>query len=116
MVEGHVVGGINLLDMVPRRRVRFKYRKGGLITILVPRFRSRFGMGICRILNVTPYIKVHLDRYGTYVWSLCNGRFTVRDISERMVGHFGTEVREQGYERLATFLRELEAIKAIDYL
>ena len=116
MPESHLVGGINLLDMVPMRTARFGYNKKGMIIVYMPRFRSRFGRKMCRILNIPPYIRIHLDHYGTYVWSLCNGKFTVREISERLKRRFGNEVEHQHYERLAKFLATLEVNGLIRYL
>lgn len=116
MPEGHLVGGLNLLDMVPLRCTRFGYNKNGRIIIYMPRFRSRFGRKMCKILNISPYVRIHLDEYGTYVWSLCNGKFTVRDISERLKKRFGKEIEYQHYKRLAEFLATLEVNGLIKYL
>ncbi len=116
MAQPHLVGGLNLLEMVPKRRAGYRFNRDGTVTIYMPRFTSGLGIWLCRISGLRNRIPVRLDKYGSYLWTLCNGKFTVKEIGRRMEKRFGKEVGEKKYERLAEFIGTLEANRFIEYL
>jgi hypothetical protein len=54
----------------------------------------------------------NLDSYGSFVWSHCNGEYTVGDIARLMSEEFGTEA-DPVMERLIVFFRILIGRKLI---
>jgi hypothetical protein len=54
-----------------------------------------------------PYFKIKLDDVGSYIWELCDGKKTVKDVAECLQNEFGEKV-EPLYDRLALFLQSLE--------
>ena len=105
---------VNLLELVPKRILEWEDTDDGLITLLVPKFRGKFGNFITSKLN-SPNYKVQLDRVGSFVWKECNGEKNVLEISKKMKDEFGDEV-EPLYERISFFIKTLTTSKAIELL
>jgi hypothetical protein len=102
-------GGINLLELIPCRNSAWIVQKHNpsCVAIIVPRFRSKWGMKFCKLIKKRPSFHVNLDEYGSTVWKLCNGKNTVRDIGKKLRAKFGNKI-EPLYERLSAYLRTLE--------
>jgi len=72
-----------------------------MVKHILPRFKS-------------PHYKIQLDDIGSLIWSLCDGRKTVKEISRKLREKFGDKV-EPLYERLGTFFQNLEKNKFITF-
>ncbi len=81
------------------------------VVVRVPRFDGPIGRWINRRLT-NPFYTVRLDRFGTEVWNLCDGRRRVRDIASELRGKFGDEM-EPAEERVAGFLQRLDRGRCI---
>lgn len=107
----------NLLDLTPIRLRDFtlhKNRRGGDITVLVPKFGTgKIGNWLRKRLK-NPDYRVHLDNFGSHVWQLCNGENRVRNIGTSLQEKFGDTI-EPVYDRLALFLTQLEKSKLIAF-
>lgn len=98
---------VNLLDLVPEQAENFEVASDGHINILVPKYgKNPLGQWLATRLN-RPYIRIKLDRIGSFVWQLCDGRATVREIARRAQAEFGEEI-EPVYERLGEFMKQLD--------
>lgn len=101
----------NLLECRPEPVVTAE-PDGERIVLLRPRFlRGPLAWWLQPILP-HPYLKVHLDEVGSFVWQRCDGRTTVAEIAEAMEAEFGARV-SPAIDRLAVFLRQLERGKLI---
>jgi hypothetical protein len=78
-----------LLDLVPSRVHRFETAADGRVTVLVPKFTSRFARRWFVPLLAKPDLRVHLDAVGSFVWGQCDGTATIREIGERVAARFG---------------------------
>lgn len=65
-----------------------------------------------RYFRTPPQTYFNLDTYGYFVWSHCNGEYTVADIARLMREEFGQQA-EPVMERLIVFLRILLGRKLI---
>ncbi|MEW5761255.1 MAG: PqqD family protein [Candidatus Thermoplasmatota archaeon] len=101
----------NLLKMKPIRIKEFE-KNCDKISIIVPKFKSKIGNGICKIFDIKPNYRLNLDEYGSFVWALCNGENDVEAIGIALKKKFGDKV-EPIYERLAKFLQILETNEVI---
>lgn len=108
----------NLLDMRPRRLVRWSIveegDRKGLVNVSMPKFRNFVGKHFCDALERPRDISVRLDSFGTFVWLRCDGKTTVADIGEQLKKEFGKKVHPV-YDRLAYFLMTLLRQQMIDY-
>ena len=79
----------------------------------MPRFgTSRLGQLIERWFS-RPTYRLHLDRFGGFVWLRLDGYRTVAQIAQEMRTEFGEEA-EPVARRLTLFLRELKRGRFID--
>ena len=78
-----------------------------MVVVLVPKFRN--GLVVRWIVPHLRYpnVRVKLDAMGSFVWRLCDGKTTVGEIADRMVGEFGNSAAK-AHDRLRTFLLTLE--------
>lgn len=102
----------NTLDMIPVRK--YKWKEGEVVTVFVPRFRSRVGKRFCRAIKKESTYNVNLDKLGSFAWKLCDGERTVGAIGNALKEKFGEEV-EPVYERVAELFNIMEANGLITY-
>ena len=62
----------------------------------------------------SPHYKIKLDDIGSFIWGLCDGKKTVKEISGKLKEKFGDKV-EPLYERLGAFFQNLEKNKFITF-
>jgi len=102
----------NYLSLIPRRNPKILLEKTeGKYYLLVP-MESKLDFLAKRLHG--DYRRIELDEMGAYVWELCDGKRTVREIGEALKARFGKEV-EPLYERLVTFLFELAKRYLIEF-
>jgi hypothetical protein len=106
-MKGRPGKAVNLLDLVPVRRIPFDRDARGQVVLAIPRYgRNRLGKWLERRLGKGP-IRVRLDEVGSAVWELCDGRRDVAEIGRAVEERFGERI-EPVYDRLALFLKQLE--------
>lgn len=105
---------INLIELVPVRNIKWEKKENGLIVLLKPKFKHTFFKKYIPLRFKSPYYKIKLDAIGSYVWELCNGHLTVKELGQKLKYKFGDDV-EPIYNRLALFLQNLEKNHFISY-
>ena len=105
-------GSLNLLELMPRQNVQSETADDGTVTLLVPKFRSPFILRWFVPLLAKPYIRLKLDKFGSYIWSCCDGNTTVSDIAMKMGQQFGEET-ESLYDRIGVFIRRLDESESL---
>ncbi len=104
----------NLLEMVPIRDREWNIDgMTNLVRITCPKFKGKAGKKVGSFFKIREDFAVNLDRYGSAVWKLCNGK-TVREIGEALQEKFRDEV-EPAYPRLSQFLATMERGKLIRF-
>lgn len=99
------------LDLVPVQNKDVKTSEGeGGVVLLIP-MNSLLDFLAKRIHG--RYRKLKLDGQGAFVWNLCDGKQSVREIGNRLRERFGDEA-EPLYERLVAFLMDLRRRHLID--
>ena len=100
------------LDTRPVRRHRSLDREGELVTVLIPKFTSRFARRWFVPLLAKPDLKVHLDAVGSFVWRQCDGTASLGQIADRVAERFGgdPEARRADVVRFATKLAREESL------
>lgn len=99
---------INLFDVIPciDESIQAEENKEGLSVIAFPRFKSKFMQKYFIPKGMSPFFHVTLDEHGTKVWSLIDGKRTVREIVALLDEHFN---HEENYEcRVTKFLTQLQ--------
>ena len=104
----------NLLELIPIRISDWKDNDEGLITLILPKFKSKIGKVFASILK-NPMYEVKLDAVGAFLWRECDGKNSIYDISQGMLKEFGDDI-EPVYERIKTFINMLKNLNAIELL
>lgn len=105
---------INLLDLIPEKNIEWEKNGEGLIVLLKPKFKNPFLAKhlLSRLKN--PYYRIKLDVVGSFIWELCDGHSTVKELARKLKDKFKDKV-EPLYDRLGLFLQNLEKNHFIYY-
>ena len=93
----------NLLEFVPNINCKFEESNNGAISIVMPRFKTRWIRKMSAKLGRSEYVKIHLDERGSKIWHLIDGKRTIQQIGTHMEKD-AEESDQQFYERLSQFI------------
>jgi hypothetical protein len=98
---------INLLELIPDRNIQSEKTGEGLTILLKQKFHHPWFIKhiLPRLKN--PHYKIKLDDVGSFIWELCDGEKSIKEISARLKEKFGDKV-EPLYDRLGIFFQNLE--------
>lgn len=82
--------------------------EGELAVVAFPRFRSKFMQKYFVPKNRSPVIRIRLDRHGTFVWQLIDGKRTVGEIAETVELPEEHRHEENLSSRVAQYIRQLQ--------
>ena len=101
-----------VLSAVPVRReggaLRWEVGPDGLVVITHPKDLTRFERWLMKKVGGSPEIRRRLDRPGSDIWLLCDGRHTVAEICDEMDRKYREEL-EPVLTRVTKFLEMLLA-------
>lgn len=93
----------------PNQRLRIERSADGVVTLYAPFRSSAMVERLSRWLggpDHAPEAKVELDEVGSFVWEMCDGRTTVREMIARLAEKYKLG-RKEASASLTTFLRSL---------
>ena len=105
---------LNLLDLVPVRKVEWKKAEDGLIVLLKPKYAHTFFVKHALPRFKSPNYKIRLDEIGSHIWEACDGKLTVMELGKRLKDKFGAKI-EPLFDRLALFIQNMERNRFISY-
>ncbi len=105
---------INLLDLIPVRKIEWKKKEEGLVELLKPKFKRPFLKKYLLPYVKRPHYRIKLDAVGSFIWGLSDGNLSVKEIAKSLKAEFGDKV-EPLYDRLALFLQSLEKNGFIEF-
>lgn len=105
---------INLLELIPAQNMRCKKNEEGFNVLLKPKYKSSFMKKYLLPRMKRPNFKIKLDKIGSFIWDLCDGKRTVEEMAKLLKEKFGEEV-EPLYDRMSLFLQHLERNAFIEY-
>jgi hypothetical protein len=102
------------LSFIPlRAEYEWSTDEDGLVHIKVPKFHSKWGKRLCRLLRRKETFTAEMDKMGSIVWKQCDGKNTVQDILDVLKEEFGDE--EKLDQRLILFLQQMKNLNYIYY-
>ena len=110
------VNNENFLDKIPVRKagIEWSVDEDGKVTLQME--NKGIANRIAQKLLKKPKISyIHLDKTGSFVWPLIDGKKTITDLGKEVDAHFGEEAHPL-YERLATFFNILDSYKFISWV
>ena len=97
---------INLLTLIPNRRMEWQENSDGKIELLKPKFSiDRIQKFFSKMMKQT-HFKIKLDDVGSSVWKLIDGKKTVEEIGGELQQQFGADI-EPVFDRLGQFIGQL---------
>lgn len=105
---------INYLELTPARVHEHIIEENKLVTVLVPRFSSRFWKKILAGRVKNKFINLNLDELGSATWLQIDGNKNVAQICESLTNHFGEDF-VQAEERTIKFMSQLYLNKMIKF-
>jgi len=96
-------------------RGEFPWRTGedGRVSITVPKFTGKTGVGFVKMLRKENTFVANLDALGSFVWVTINGEMTVRELLGKVKEKFPTEQNID--QRLFLFLQQMGALHYLMY-
>jgi hypothetical protein len=85
----------------------------GLVHIKVPKFQSKWGKRLCRLLHRKEMFTADMDKIGSVVWIHADGSNTVSDILEIIRKKYGEQ--ENLDQRLFLFLQQMKNLNYLSY-
>lgn len=105
---------LNLYDLVPSKRRRYRELADGTVEVYMPRYgEGRVGRILAWMLSDRP-VRIHLDEIGARVWHLCDGSRNVHEIGRSLHAELGERI-EPVYDRLETFIKQMKKAGLIDF-
>ena len=95
-----------MLDTIPSIDCQFEQSNDGKVTLVLPRFKTKWIRKMSAKLGRSEYIKIHLDERGSQTWQLIDGKRTVHQIGAHLEKD-EDESDQQFYERLSIFIGTL---------
>ena len=106
----------NYLERIPvhPENIPWKTDENGIVTLEI---ENKGAMNrIAQKLFRKPKVSyIHLDKTGSFVWPLIDGKKSITDLGKEVDAHFGEEAHPL-YERLATFFSILDSYKFISWI
>lgn len=106
---------INLYDLIPKRKFNHEINDENLVTILIPKFSSKFLVEHLMPRLKHPYIKIKLDQIGSAVWLEIDGQKNVGEIAKILEQRFGDTIQPID-ERLSKFFTQLNSYHFITFI
>ena len=96
----------NLFDLIPIISEHITTEKEGELSVITfPRFRSKFMQKYFVPKHKSRTIRIRLDKHGTVVWNLIDGKRTIKQIAKTLIEHFSPD---ENYEyRIAIYFSQL---------
>lgn len=105
----------NYLDLIPKRAAEITYEEGedGLLVLLVEN-TGMFNRIAQKLFGRPKYTKIHMDKYGSFLWPLIDGKRTVMELARLQKDAFGEEV-EPLYPRIVKYIQIVESYHFIRF-
>ncbi len=104
---------VNYLELTPVREKKFTVQENGIVTILIPKFKSPFFQKLIP-KNKSKDIKISFDELGSAVWSEIDGNKKVDDIVKILGEKLGEKIHP-AEERITKFLTQLNSHKFLSF-
>ena len=105
----------NYLDLVPERAPELKWSQDedGIIVLEVEN-TGVFNRIAQKLFKRPRYTKVHMEKYGSFLWPLIDGKKTVMELADIQKEEFGEEV-EPLYPRVVKYMQIMESYHFISF-
>lgn len=105
----------NYLDLIPERTPELKWSSDeeGIIVLEVEN-TGAFNRVAQKLFKKPKVTKVHMEKYGSFLWPLIDGEKTVMELADLQKAEFGDEV-EPLYPRVVKYMQIMESYHFIRF-
>lgn len=104
----------NYLDLIPvRAELPWSEDEEGLVVLEVEN-TGIFNRIAQKFFNRPRYTKVHMEKYGSFLWPLIDGRRTVMELADLQREKFGEEA-EPVYPRVVKYMQIMDSYHFISF-
>lgn len=105
----------NYLDKIPvHPDIEWKTDENGIVTLEIEN-KGAMNRIAQKLLKKPKVSYIHLDKTGSFVWPLIDGKKSISDLAKDVDAHFGEEAHPL-YERLVQFFKVLDSYKFINWV
>lgn len=104
----------NYLELIPERAETIDWKEEEGIVVLQVENTGVFNRIAQKLFKRPRYTNVHMDRYGSFLWPLIDGRKTVMELAKLQKEAFGEEV-EPLYPRIVKYFQIVESYHFIRF-
>lgn len=105
----------NYLELTPMRLVAEEIEPDNLVTVLMPKFKTKFMQKYFLPRSKSAYVKIKLDELGSATWLAIDGKKKVSNIIAELQEQFGDKIQPVE-TRVTTFLTMLYQQELISFL
>lgn len=107
---------INYLDYIPVQKFEWYIDEStAKVVIKREKFDNKLLQKFFSPRLKKTYFEIKLDDFGTLVWTNCDGKKSILQISDILKDKFGEQV-EPVYERVSMFIKRLEQERIVELL
>lgn len=106
----------NYLERIPvhPEEIPWTVDENGIVTLEIEN-KGAMNRIAQKLLKKPKVSYIHLDKTGSFVWPLIDGKKNITELGKEVDAHFGEEAHPL-YERLATFFNILDSYKFISWI
>lgn len=99
----------NYLDLIPERSPELTWNRDeeGIVVLEVEN-TGVFNRIAQKLFKRPKYTKVHMEKYGSFLWPLIDGERTVMELADLQKAEFGDEV-EPLYPRVVKYIQIMDS-------
>jgi hypothetical protein len=105
---------INYLDLTPYPLITHQIEENALVTLLIPRYTSKFWARFYKPPANRQYMRLNLDHFGSAAWGLIDRHRKVGEICSELLLQFGDQIQPVE-QRVTKFLSQLYVNKYITF-
>jgi hypothetical protein len=103
-----ILKSANTLDLTPFKLYSDQIDEDNLIVVIVPKFKNKLAVKYISPNLKSDHFKIKLDKFGSAVWTMVDGKKKVEKIIKDMEHQFGLDL-QQAEERITKFIFQLYA-------
>jgi hypothetical protein len=101
-----ILKSVNTLDLTPIKLYSEQKDKDELVTVIIPKFKNKFALRFISPNLKSDHFNIKLDKFGSSVWLMMNGKIKVDQIVKNLKSEFGDALQNEE-ERTAKFIFQL---------
>lgn len=101
-----ILKSVNTLDLTPIKLYSEEKGEDEFVTVIIPKFKNKFAVKYISPKLKSDHFKVKLDKFGSAVWLMINGKTNVHQIIKNLRNKFGEEIQNED-ERTTKFIFQL---------